>query len=269
MPCTEMEKLLQGYLDGELDIAHALQVEAHLETCKGCSQFLANQHLLNQTLRSESLYYTAPARLEANLQRISQQAMQEESEKVEKNASVRQRPSFRQALRPAFFLPALTIITLVALLWWRWNPPAPQRVNLIAQEALDSHLRALATGHLADVLSSNQHTVKPWFAGKLDYSPPVENFESQGYLLLGGRLDYLNGRAVAGLTYQRFKHVIYLSIWPSTHTDAGDLQETRQGFHLHHWTQQGMEFWLVSDINPIELDSFATLYRARVSSASH
>ncbi len=268
MPCAEMEKRLQGYLDDELDIASVLQVETHLETCEACRRYVANQKLLDRTLRTEGRYYSTPARLEEALRRIPEQTAPEADKKVEKRPSGVRRPLFRQGFRPALLVPALTILALAALLWWRWNP-GPQRDELIAQEALDSHLRALATGHLADVLSSDRHTVKPWFAGKLDYAPPLEDFAGQGFVLLGGRLDYLNGRPVAGLTYQRSKHILYLTILPSARADTGDVQETRQGFGIHHWIQNRMEYWLISDISAAESTRFADLYRSRLSAAPH
>ena len=265
MYCNENEKLIQRYFDGELDVTLCLQLEEHLAICKSCSQSLANLRSLHQTFSSETLYYSAPPSLEIRLSQIAKQGGVEENDKKRGGATV-WLTALRSLLRPAFSLPMIAIVILASLLFWRWNPGVSPSTNLLAQEALDNHLRALATNHLVDVTSSNQHTVKPWFAGKLDFTPPVENFEGQGFLLLGGNLEYLNGRSVAGLTYKHLKHLIHLSIWTTSKANSGSLRETRQGFHLNHWVQNRMEFWLVSDMNATDLEGFGSIYRARASS---
>ncbi len=129
---------------------------------------------------------------------------------------------------------------------------------------MSDHIRSLQmTNHLADVVSTDQHTVKPWFNGKLDFSPPVNDFTSEDFRLFGGRLDYLNNRTVATLIYQRRSHYINLYIWPTDHrtnsqaTPGISLQ--RQGYNLIHWTGVGMNFWLISDLNPVELHELALL----------
>ena len=139
----------------------------------------------------------------------------------------------------------------------------------LADDVLASHIRSLMPGHLTDVLSSDQHTVKPWFNGKLDFSPPVHDFAGQGYPLLGGRLDYVNGRAVAVLAYGRRQHLINVFLWPATRgpSDAPKARD-RQGYHLLHWTTTDYAYWVVSDLGPAELHDFAHMVQQADSAAT-
>jgi anti-sigma factor RsiW len=175
-------------------------------------------------------------------------------------ATARKRPMFSWE-----FLAVAASLALVAVMAVRFTlrpeNPSPDD-ELLAQEVLASHVRSLMVNHLTDVPSTDQHTVKPWFDGKLDFSPPVDNLSAQGFPLVGGRLDYLAARPVAALVYQRRKHFINLFIWPS----AGQTAEKavmRQGYNLIHWTRAGMAYWAVSDLNYSELTEFVRLIQDR------
>jgi len=156
----------------------------------------------------------------------------------------------------------LAFVLLMALVIWRAMPGLrPSGDELLAQGITSDHVRSLQMpGHLTDVLSSDQHTVKPWFDGKLDFAPTVKDFASQGFRLYGGRLEYLNNKTVATLIYQRRLHYINLYIWPAE--QAGSTSEVttqRQGYNLIHWTSSGMNYWAISDLNNVELHEFASL----------
>lgn len=136
----------------------------------------------------------------------------------------------------------------------------PGDAGNLEAELINSHVRALMVAHLTDVASSDQHTVKPWFQGKLDYSPPVRDLAGQGFPLLGGRLDYLSGRAVAALIYRRHAHLINVFVWPDSGEDGRKLSG-HQGFNVLHWRGGGMQYWAVSDVNAAELQTLGSLLR--------
>ena len=138
---------------------------------------------------------------------------------------------------------------------------APAANETLAQEVVSSHIRSLMANHLTDVSSTDQHNVKPWFNGKVDFSPPVKDLAGQGFPLIGGRLDYLGGRPVAALLYHRRRHIINLFIWPSLHSDSGPKTIATKGYNLIHWTRSGITYWAVSDLNENELSEFVEYQR--------
>jgi anti-sigma factor RsiW len=204
-----------------------------------------NNHALRSALTEPSLYFKAPPHLHKRLRGASRTAIQEVPRyrvSVWRGASV----------AAASACVALLIWVLIAM------PARPAADDVLAQEVVSGHIRSLMANHLTDVPSSDHHTVKPWFDGKLDFAPPVADLTKQGFPLVGGRLDYVGSKAVAALVYQRRQHVINLFIWPATDlADSGTKMLTRQGYNVIRWTQAGMSFWLVSDVNLSELQQFA------------
>ena len=250
MSCQTAQELIHAYVDGELDLARSLEVEQHMEQCEVCAIAYRNQTALRSALKDSSLYHSAPAGLE---KRIRSSLRREAKSEVG-------RRSFGWSWLPVGV--ALACVLLMALVIWQAVPGLrPSRDELLAQEMVSNHVRSLQLeSHRTDVISSDQHTVKPWFDGKLDFAPPVKDFSGQGFPLLGGRLEYLNNRAVAALIYQRQKHFINLYIWPAEQSNAtSEVATKRQGYNLLHWTNSGMNYWAISDLNGVELHEFARL----------
>ena len=253
--CQEMELLLQADHDGELTPAEAARLGAHLQSCKDCAELPARLASLSGRIRQEVSYHAAPEELRARITAMLPQAAQP----APPSRAVRSRfPSWRSWLRPrtvapfgAGFALAACLVLLVLL------PRGPE----LSDEIVADHIRALQPGHLMDVVSTDQHTVKPWFDGRIDFAPPVKDLKAQGFPLTGGRLDYLAGRPVAVLVYGRRQHVIDLFIWPEPGV-AEPVSTSRTGYNTVRWTRGGMTFWAVSDVEPRELRQFASDFQA-------
>ncbi|MBV8858663.1 MAG: anti-sigma factor [Acidobacteria bacterium] len=245
MSCRETQNLLHGYVDGELDLLNSLRVEGHLQDCPACAHEHRNQHALRTALRTNSLYFNAPTKLQKRVAANLRAAAKGEPEP-------RAWPWRRLA-----FAGALAVVTVVAL-GLLFIPSRPAREELLAQEVVSGHVRSLMASHLTDVVSTDQHTVKPWFDGKLDFSPQVTDLSAQGFPLAGGRLDYVGDRPVAALVYQRRQHFINLFTWPEApESGGGSRVASRQGYNLVYWHRAGMAYWAVSDLNLSELQEFS------------
>jgi len=256
MDCKNAQILVAGYLDRELDPVRTLEIEDHLHGCAVCSQSYKDHQVLSEGLRTGSVYFKAPADLQKRIQRAVRQAAKAESAPRWLSWSwVRMAAPLAAA--------ALVLFTLVPFL------RGPSTEEILTREVVSGHVRSLMANHLADVPSSDQHTVKPWFNGKLDFSPPVQDLATQGFPLVGGRLDYLDNRPVAALIYQRQKHLINLFIWPSgSDSDVEIKTVSRQGYNLSHWTKSGMTYWAASDLNNAELQEFVQLVQNQTSPTS-
>jgi anti-sigma factor RsiW len=249
LSCQITQEFIHAYVDGELDLARSLEVEQHMQKCQACARAYHNQTALRSAFKDSSLYHPAPPSLE---KRIRSSLRREAKSEVGRRL-------FGWGWLP---VGAMALILLLGLVIWRAVPSLrPSGDEFLAREMVSNHVRSLQLeSHRTDVISSDQHTVKPWFDGKLDFAPPVKDFSSQGFPLLGGRLEYLNNRAVAALIYQRQKHYINLYIWPAEQSSAtGEVGTKRQGYNLLHWTNSGMTYWAISDLNGVELHEFARL----------
>ena len=241
MSCELVERDLDAYLDRELDAEASAAVREHVRTCPACRRELAQRETLSRLVRGAP-YYSAPDRLRA---RVLGQSI--------RSNSVRRVLTWAAA--------AVLVLSVGAgMTLWR---PASNRGDAIADEVVNSHVRSLMANHLFDVHSTDLHTVKPWFLGKLDFSPPVVDLASNGFPLVGGRLDYVGGRPVAALVYQRQNHTINVFISPQgDDPSTRDLVLTVRGFNLRHWIHNGMSFWAVSDLNSAELGEFTSALQA-------
>jgi anti-sigma factor RsiW len=241
--CEEMRLLIQADLDGELDAAATAALAAHIADCPGCAALQRELTGLSARLRGELRPYSAPEGLRRALAaRLGPAAPPPPS-------------GFRRLLAPfATFGAGAAIAACLALLL------LPRGADPDAELVAD-HIRALQPGHLTDVASSDQHTVKPWFAGRIDYAPPVRDFAAQGFPLIGGRLDYIHDRPVAALVYRRDKHLIDLYVWPDGSAPSAPALEARNGYNIVRWTEGGMAFRAVSDVEAAQLKDFAELWR--------
>jgi mycothiol system anti-sigma-R factor len=257
MTCEKARQLLHAYLDDELDLATAFELESHLDGCPNCGNELDAARAVGQAVAESALYHRAPAELRDRLQ----QAIRAEGGAItasEKKAS--SQPWWKRPMAFSGIAAAMLVLIGSSVLLL-----LPRGSHREIDELVDSHLRSLEANHLLDVESTDQHTVKPWFAGKLDFSPPVVDLSAEGFPLIGGRLDDLNQRSVAALIYRRNKHIINLFIWPvdSSLTDAASSPDTKNGFNLIKFDCKGMTCWAVSDLNGGELGQFVDLFKSQ------
>lgn len=247
MSCNRAGIVLHGYFDNELDVLDASEFERHLEQCSDCVNALEDLQSLRSSMNLTQLYEKAPAPFRRKVL-----------------ASLGSGRSF------AVSFPSRTV--------WSWLAAAAAilvtvylGVQLIASqragdygtelaaEIVDAHLRSLQPGHLVDVVSTDQHTVKPWFDGKLDFSPPVQDFADQGFPLQGGRMDVVHGRTVAAVVYARRKHFVNVFIWPTNQRDAAPRSGSQKGYQWTQWRKAGMEFWAITDAAPSALEQLRNL----------
>jgi anti-sigma factor RsiW len=246
MTCQQAKPLIDPYADGELEASVILELEQHLQSCSACALVWRDLQALKRALKQDALYFTAPPEL---LQRVK-------AELPSPAKTIRLRPSWDWNWNwlTTALSGALAVCLALLVIVTQTRPSSEQQ---LAQEIIAGHVRSLMASHVTDVASTDQHTVKPWFNGKLDFSPPVKNLAAQEFPLIGGRIDYLGGRSAAALVFQRHKHVINLFVWPAKKADSEPTPVTSsQGYNLIHWSEAGMVLWAVSDLNKKELMEF-------------
>ena len=254
MSCADMAALLHGMLDGELDAVNAVQFERHIAGCDACAAEYQRQKELRAAIRQPELFYRAPD----HLRRAVAAAI------PSGGAPRAQSRPWWQRLFSDWRLGAGTSLALAASLALLIVTSGGN--DTLQQELIAGHIRSLQASHLTDVATSDQHTVKPWFNGKLDVSPPVVDLADGGFPLAGGRLDYIDGRAAAVLVYRRHQHVINVFVWsvPGA-VDTPPQPSSHRGYNLIHWTRAEMSFWAVSELNLGEMREFEAMYTERTS----
>ena len=255
MNCREIRTLSHAYADRELDIVRAAEFEQHISGCRSCSREVENIRGLSAALKASTFYFRAPANLQ---NRIRQTTCARNGAARLKPRSTELQASWKQWMRWLMPVAASAVVAVLAV-FVAFNQVADNRLT---DEVVSSHIRSRMAEHLTDVASSDQHTVKPWFAGKVDFAPPVTDLKEHGFPLQGGRLDYLQNRVVAAEVYKRNSHVINLFVWPA----SGNRNTTKKltvvkGYNVISWENSGMNYAAVSELSPVELREFADLLK--------
>jgi anti-sigma factor RsiW len=248
MNCKEIEQLQDAFVDQELDPANAHAFSEHLASCPSCTKQLEQLSTIKKTIKIQAKRHTPPQELAARIACLT--------------------ATDRLPIIPLSnkFLPikwGLTgAVLAVAACFVIFIITNPNEQYLAEQQLIASHIRSLQDGHLTDVMSTDQHTVKPWFNGRLDVSPPVTDFSTNGFPLVGGRIDYVDHHNVAVIVYRYNAHVINLFVWPVDQSKIDTKSvEVQQGYNMLHWHDGDLQFWAVSDVNPSKLSEFESLYR--------
>jgi anti-sigma factor RsiW len=259
MNCDQARLLLHPYLDDQLDGGQSLRVIEHLSECPDCEKSRARIQEMSRAVGRSDLRFYAPASLAHRVRT----ALAEVDEPARPET-----PRTRRGLFVALAALAAVVLAAVGFAVGRsgWLDPFPD--GRLAGDVTAAHVRSLLANHLVDVASTDQHTVKPWFVGKLDFAPPVVDMSDQGFNLAGGRLDVLDLHPVSALIYRRGQHVINVFVWPATSADSRLAETTRRGYTLLHWTAAGRTCWVISDLNADELREFADLFRKRLEPAA-
>lgn len=241
--CVDQERLIGAFIDGELDAANVAMVEAHVARCNDCRDELERLLALRNLLGTKGVRHEAPDTLAKKAGSIPALFPQAANENRKGNW-----------IAPGLAGAAAASLAIFALLPLSTSSP-------VDQELISSHVRSLQPGHLTDVQTTNQHIVKPWFNGRVDFSPPVPELADAGFPLQGGRLDSIDGKTVAAIVYHRRLHTVNLFVWPAK--DASDRSFVKDGFAVTEWSRNGLRFAAVSDIPPDDLRQFETLFVKR------
>jgi len=248
LDCKEIENQIETYLDDEVTLSDRREIDEHLQHCPDCAAKLMSCKMLQASIGALG-YENTPASLKKNISKQLKDVTGEET-------------------RTHFWLHwmnlsggslALASVTIWAVLTFNVGLPIQHQLE---DEIISSHVRSLMLDHAVDVVSTDTHTVKPWFNGKLDFSPPVKKLEYSGFKLIGGRLDYVQKHTVPAMVYKKREHIVNLFVIPNTPSAANnDIKYIqRQGYNIYNWNADGMSFWVISDLNKEELREFAKLY---------
>jgi anti-sigma factor RsiW len=256
MTCDEAEILLHALIDSELDAGHVREVEEHIANCPRCAAQLRTYREMSKAVAGAEFRYSAPPALRRRIEASLPQTKMPQT----------RLPNRRAVLRGFAMGSAASAIAATGLVAVILRSDDEARIQ---SEVVSAHLRSLQAGHLTDVLSSDQHTVKPWFNGKLDVAPPAVDLTAQGFTLIGGRLDYVDTRPIGAIVYRRRSHVINLFVAQTASTERRAAKiETLQGFNIRHWSERGLNYWAVSDLGKDELAEFGEKFENAMRSGT-
>ncbi len=256
-PCADKVLLIHALIDGELDAVHALNCDEHLKICPACAAAYNQALEAKKVISQKTVRHRAPEALRERIMAAAgTDAVKAAVRSRATGAAVPWWRSWKHWQSWSLPISALTLAASLALFL-----AMPGNRTVLQDELVAGHVRSLLADHLTDIATSDQHAVKPWFNGKLDFAPPVIDLADRGFPLEGGRLDYIGQRTVAALIYRRRAHVINLFVWPATSNSAA--AGFKEGYNLIHWTQAGLCFWAVSDLNATELREFQEDFSAR------
>jgi anti-sigma factor RsiW len=241
--CVDQELLLGGLLDGELDAANTALVEAHVGRCEGCREELERLQALRTLLLGGGVRHSAPESLAARIRT--------HPELARKAINDNRLPGWIGAGLAGAIAASLAMVSFVT----------PATTAAVDQELVSSHVRSLQPGHLTDVQTTDRHIVKPWFNGRIDFSPPVPELADEGFPLIGGRLDSIDGKTVPAIVYKRRLHTVNLFVWPAA--DSPERALAKDGFAIREWSRNGLRFAAISDIPAAELEQFELLFKRR------
>jgi anti-sigma factor RsiW len=252
MGCEKAKAALPLLVDRELSLWGRWRLRRHLRTCASCAAELEEQLAMRAAFRQRIAYHRAPPGLATRI------------------VAALPREDAPPLIRPWFRLPAVTLggsglagaLAGAALVLLIHGAPGGGGSLSVTQSVIDGHIASLMADHLTDVQTSNQHTVKPWLSAHVDVSPPVRDLTADGFPLIGGRLDYIDGHSTAAVVYRRDKHVINLFAWASPgEVNVPPHMETRQGFNVVRWRHAGVTYFAVSDVEADQLSRFVQLVR--------
>jgi anti-sigma factor RsiW len=244
MNCHDASRMLNAYIDNEVPAGDAVSIAEHIQGCAECRERLMALESLGRLVRGIP-YRTAPARLRTTIATAA--------------------PQRARSILPMYTWAAAAVLVLAVGGGAAYRAMQARQTAALAEGAINAHVSALMRDRLFDVRSSNEHTVKPWFQGKVDFSPPVPDLSSMGFPLIGGRLDTIDGRRVAALVYQRREHIISVFVWPTRGRQAANDLRTARGFNERHWDHADLSLWAVSDLNAPELGEFVKDFEAAAS----
>jgi anti-sigma factor RsiW len=257
--CPKAQRLVDAYVDGELDVATTVDLEEHFESCPECSWTYESRLALRSAMRAD-VDFRSPGGLAERVRTAVRRAADEgAADEIDRREAPLARPSSR---RPMWLAAAASLLLVATTAAVTWRAAAPRTGDEVARDAVANHVRSLMADHLTDVPSSDQHTVKPWFDGRLDFAPPVVDLADRDFALVGGRLDYVDGAPAAALVYTRRRHVINVFVRPSD-AQASERLESYKGYNVVRWADGAMSYCAVSDLNAAELREFAETLQSR------